>query len=133
MKKRIYNISGFNYKLNNIFGKIRKTKKMIIETKNEDGNIDRQDLHCDYIVTIGKNAIIITTPCAEKEANSNKAVIVAPWKKQAVEYIRNQKIKMTCYQDIDGYYWMFTQDKIGQMISMYNKELTNQIIHLEFK
>lgn len=44
-------------------------------------------------------------------------------------YNKKHNIKMTFYQDIDGYNWMYLQDKMGQAIS---SELSNKSFHLEF-
>jgi hypothetical protein len=133
MKKRIYNIGSLGYLWTILFGKSRTVNKMVIETENEDKTTDREELQCDYIVTIGRKSVVVTTLGENGKASSRKPIIVAPWKKMGVEYDSKKKIKMTFYQDIDGFYWMYLQDKVGQAISMYNEELTNQSIHLEFR
>jgi hypothetical protein len=132
MEKRVYNI-GFSFLLTILFGKNRTVSKMVIETKNEVGTIEREDLQCDYIVTIGRKAVIVTTLGDNGKVTSRKPIIVTPWNKIGVEYDSKNNIKMTFYQDIDGFYWMYLQDKKGQAITMFNKELSSKTIHLEFR
>jgi hypothetical protein len=132
MRNRIYNIGTFNYFKTIFFGKNRTVKKIVVETKKEDGTSKSEILISDYIVTIGKKAIIVTILGAEGKATSRKPIIVVPWKKTGVDYDKQKNIKMTFYQDVDDYQWMYLQDNIGQAISMYNSKISNKSFHLEF-
>ena len=92
MKKNIYNIGLLNYFFTTIFGKNRQIITEIIEWKDKHGETKTESSICDYIITIGKKAIIITT------ANPNNSAIRLPlvvksWKQIGKTESFNEKNK----------------------------------------
>lgn len=117
MKKNIYNIGLLNYFFTTIFGKNRQIITEIIEWKDKHGETKTESSICDYIITIGKKAIIITT------ANPNNSAIRLPlvvksWKQigKTESFIE----KISFYRDVDGHFWKYLKDNKGEIISYYD-------------
>ena len=126
MDKNIYNIGKLRYLRTIVFGTNCQIKKETIETKDENGEMQTEINPCDYIVSMGKRAIIITVPLLNNP-NNRLAHVVKPWK--FIGYNIENNIKMKAYIDNEGHKWMYLKDRKGEMISYYKD--VSKFFHLE--
>ncbi len=118
MERNIYNIGSLRYILTITFGKNRQITKETIESKNEKGETISESHLNNYIIAVGKKAVIITEPNIQKPG-LRRPLVIKPWKYVGGGKIGNNK-RIKSFVDNEGHLWNYLKDNVGEMISYYN-------------
>jgi hypothetical protein len=127
MEKAIYNIGNLRYFFTIVFGMNRQITKETIEIKDENGEVQSETNPKDYIITIGKSAVIVTIP---NPINN----IRIPYVVKRLKFVGNEvqaefNRSMKFYIDNEGYNWVYARDNVGEFISYFKDN--NKVYHFE--
>lgn len=137
MNEDVQNIGRFNYLWTIINGKNREIVKITERIYNENG-YDEKSIDGDFIITIGKRAVILT-----KYRNGRREpIIVRKWQKaQNDEFIdfvsglgnlANSSFKAETFIDNAGYKWTYCVDE-NQWITVHEPNNGKLIYEIQIK
>ena len=129
MEEDIQSIGKINYLLTIITGKNREVKEIRKRDPNNGSEDNYETIHGDYIITIGRKAVIIT----QSFGNNQVPIVVKKWRKtrndefddfmKSMTSMAGSTFKAITYRDNDGYKWKYSRSGYeDEWITMHGED-----------